>query len=82
MRTIKFHGRNQPYTNEQLEKIFYEAGFKIAPIEVDLIRQFSQLNDVVTIKVQKTLIMMLVILILEIMIFIIIQLITTHQYRM
>ena len=54
MRTTKFHRRNQPYTNEQLEKIFYEAGFKIAPIEVDLIREFSQLNEVVTIKVQKT----------------------------
>ena len=47
MRTTKFHRRNKPYTNEQLEKIFYEAGFKIAPIEVDLIREFSQLNEVV-----------------------------------
>ena len=54
MRITKFHGRNKPYTNEQLEKIFYEAGFRVAPIEIDLIRQFSQLNDVVTIKVQKT----------------------------
>jgi len=53
MRITKFHRRNKPYTNEQLEKIFYEAGFKIAPIEVDLIREFSQLNEIVTIKVQK-----------------------------
>ena len=53
MRITKFHRRNKPYTNEQLEKIFYEAGFKIAPIEVDLIREFSQLNEVVTIRVQK-----------------------------
>jgi hypothetical protein len=49
-----FHRNHKPYSNKELEKIFYESGFRIAPIEVDLIRQFSQLNKVVSIKVKKT----------------------------